>query len=81
MPTHSTTPKLKPKRVEADLMFVCPKCAAENWLTLREVKAYGKVVCFSCSVVTPIERISGVSVDYSKGTSTISSPVTIVDTE
>lgn len=67
-------------------MYVCPKCGGENWLTLPEAKQYGKFVCFLCQESTPIEPMSGVTVNYTscnqgKTEHCPSSLVKVVDTQ
>jgi Holliday junction resolvasome RuvABC DNA-binding subunit len=46
--------KLKPKRIAIDCCFQCPECGYENWLTLKEIRAIGKYVCF-CGKVLCVE--------------------------
>ena len=57
--------RLKPTKVEADLLYKC-NCGAENWLTLTESKVYGKFVCIICGKASPVEPIKNVIIQYAQ---------------
>ena len=47
---------LKPKRVEHDFVYFCPKCNAETWRSMREVQIIDKGVC-ECGQILDFDLI------------------------
>lgn len=50
---------LKPKRVEHDFVYFCPKCGNETWRTMREVQVIEKGVC-ECGQILDFDLIEGI---------------------
>lgn len=43
--------KQKPTAINLDVQYVCPKCNSQIWMTLKQLQAYGKIICHVCDKV------------------------------
>lgn len=55
----------KPKRFEGHLLYECPECQADNYITLSEAMTEGfMIVCPDCNCILKPELVSKVKVFY-----------------
>jgi|688.fasta_scaffold26261_3 hypothetical protein len=58
------TKNLKPIDADINLIYSCPKCSSQHWLSIKEAKTKGfKVVC-DCDTVFTVRSIKQIKVIY-----------------
>jgi len=60
-----TQTKIKPHKINVDLLYICPYCVSYQWIDYLQIKKTSKFICDNCYTIVNVDQISNVSLSFS----------------